>query len=395
MTGRYQSLCDPAGLLSPAVRIRFPAEPPLGGTYTEAEVADILAALESSLDWRVGFHAARETQELEMEFADRMNCAGAVALNGAGTAFDLLWRALGVRSGSEILTSAIGFHGTHMSLLDAGATLRWAEPSDNGGLNVDAASLMREVTPATSLVVVTHMNGVSAPATEIDSVFAAKRIPVVYDAARALGATCGGKMLGEFGVASVFSLQSKKVLTALGEGGIVTSNNLSLLDDLRAMRSFGMDRGWGSNFKMTKLQAVAARTQLGRLPTILEERTSAGRYRDALLDSLSWCITLNRALDGEHGVYSYYSVVLKPEFSRAQRDQVIAILAERYGIGSVVANPPTYLYNDWISCRTERSAPRAEELTDRLVCLSFHPEMSSDDHEYIAGSLAFAIEGRS
>ena len=163
-------------------------------------------------------------------------------------------------------------------------------PPNPRTLNIDPADLERRITHHTVAVLVTHMNGLSADMEAIVGIVARHHHPrrgpirIVGDAARACGASYRDTKVGAQGWATVFSFQSKKLMTTLGEGGMVTTNDDDLAGRLDRMRSFGHGSDeWGTNYKMTKPQAAVGLVQLRRLDKMNERRRELGLARSSLL----------------------------------------------------------------------------------------------------------------
>lgn len=378
MSGEYVRLSDPAGLIPRDAVLRFPAEAALGGWLTEAEVEAATEAIRSSMDWRRGFASQAEVEAFEREFAAYTGTRHAVAVNAAGTALDLVLRTLELRPDDEVIAPSINFHGTHLAILGTGARLVFCE-SDPRTLNADPNDLAERVTPRTRAVVITHMNGIPA---DVERILAAAGRPVIFDAARALGAMHRGRAIGGEGWATVFSLQSKKQITALGEGGVVTTNDDDLARHLRRMRTFGEGSEWGSNFRLTKPQAAVARVQLRRLEEMIAVRRRAESLRTELLRDIDGAV-IPAAADGDRSAVYVHALLLPPDWARAERDRLIARLATEHGIGCVVANPPTYQSSRFIRECVAQRTPRSEEIASRLVCPSFHPLMTDEEHREI------------
>lgn len=379
MTGDYVRLSDPAGLIPRGTALRFPAEAALGGWLTEAEVEAATEAIRSSMDWRSGFASHAEVEVFERELAAYAGVRHAIAVNAAGTALDLVLRTLELTPDDEVIAPSINFHGTHLAILGAGARLVFCE-SDPRTLNADPNDVAERVTARTRAVVITHMNGIPAGVERILAAAAGR--PVIFDAARSLGAMHRGHVLGGEGWATVFSLQSKKQITALGEGGVVTTNDDDLARRLRRMRTFGEGSEWGSNFRLTKPQAAVARVQLRRLEEMIAVRRRAESLRTEILRRADGVI-VPAAADGDRSAVYVHGLLLPTDWTREERDRLIARLAIEHGIGCVVANPPTYQSSRFIRERVAQRTPRSEEIAARLLCPSFHPLMTDDEHREI------------
>jgi len=367
-------------------------ETPMGSVYGEKEVDAVMSTLHASMEPHVGFRAKDETEKLEKGFSKLCGTEHAVALNGAGTALDLVIRALDIQDGDEIVSCATNFAGTHLAIIGNGAKLVLAEP-DPTTLNLDPNDLARRLTPRTRAVLVTYMNGLAADMTSIHQVINSSdlyndktRPKVIVDAARSLGTTYNGKHVGPEGWVTVFSLQSKKMLTTLGEGGVVVTGDNELDKTLRDNRSFGWGQAWGSNFKMTKLQAAIGLPQLDRLATLTRLRRELAEQRNRALSQFPE-ITIQGDTEYSQNSYYLYTMILPENLAGSKRDELMRILRDDYGVGSVVANPPTYQSNALIRIHTRgQSLPVAEELGSRILCLPIHPDMNDETNRYVINS---------
>ncbi|WP_262402231.1 DegT/DnrJ/EryC1/StrS family aminotransferase [Actinomadura sp. CNU-125] len=301
--------------------LRFPRDPALGGWYTEEEIGAAVTAIRESMDWRVGFRAKHREVEFEDAFARFVGAAHAVAYNGAGSALDMVLKALELGAEDEVISCGINFVGAHVSVLGSGGRLVLCEP-DPATLNLDPQDVERVITSKTRAILATHMNGLAADIDALLDIAARNPHPefgpplVIEDAARACGATYNGRRVGSLGWATVFSFQSKKLMTTLGEGGMVTTDDASLAARLRRLRSFGKNIHWGTNLKMSKAQAAVGLVQLRRLDAMNERRIHLARQRNEWLDN-----TVPLSLPYEHAdrqhVYYRYSVLVPPEWRGA------------------------------------------------------------------------------
>jgi dTDP-4-amino-4,6-dideoxygalactose transaminase len=382
--------------MEPDSPLPWPGEPPLGGVYSELEVEAAVDAIRRSMDWRIGFRAANEVEAFEAEFAKYIGATYAVAVNGAGTGLDIAMMALDLEPGDEVISCAINFPGTHLAILGQGARLVLAEP-DPGTLNLDPIDLERCLSPRTRGVVVTHMNGLSADMDAISEVIERRKTPrrgpirVIGDGARALGAAYKGRRVGQDGWLTVFSFQSKKTMTTLGEGGMLVTNDRAAADRARRIRSFGDGAAWGTNYKLSKAQAAVGPIQLRNVDALNDRRRLGAAIRNRLLANSDQLSLPTEPEDFRH-VYYLYSVRIR-EGGRRRRDRLLANLRDDYGIGAVVGNPPTYSKNPWIKRAVGQvSLPVAELVGETLLCPSMHPSMTTRDHEYVAGALMELLE---
>ena len=390
------------------------AEPMLGGWYTEEEIEAAVKAIRSSLDPAVGFgFFCDEIVEFEQKFAEYIGTKYALSVTSAGTGLDIAVRAQDLEPGDEVIVPAMNFRAALYAVLGAGAKLVLCD-SDERTLNADPADVEAKITPRTRAILVTHMNGLAAPMLDYQAI--AERHPhpkygppkVLGDAARALGGGYQGAKIGKHGWMTIFSLHTMKMMTTLGEGGMITTDDPELVLRLRGIRQWGIaesedleiargkkgtgDMGWGSNFKLTKIQAAVGLVQLRRLDEMIALRVALAKKRTEMLESVPE-LTVPFVPTGHEPVYYLYNLLVPREWAGAKRDQVMALLKQKYGVDTVVANPPVYQADAYVRRMTEgQSCPRAEELAARLFNPPMHPRMSDEDNEYVCAAIAEAVE---
>lgn len=350
-------------------------------------------------DWTHSY--SREHQEtFEAAFASYVCARHAVSLNSGGVALDLALRALNADDGDEIISCAINFPGTHLAVLGRRLRLVLAEP-DPASLNLDPAEVSKRMTRRTAAVLVTHMNGLPA---DLDSISTAvetqaaalgiRRPRIIVDAARACGATTPAGRVGSGSGAwmTMFSFHRKKLMTTLGEGGMLTTDDDEAAALVRRFRSYGHGDGWGSSYRMTEHQAAVGSVQLSRLEEMLAPRISLAQARTARLRGTAG-IALPPAPPGVRHVYYLYNVILEPGWPPDTRDRMRRHL-EAEGIGTVVANPPTYLSNRLIATATADQGrfPVADDVAGRILCPALHPLMTETENTRIAEALVGVVD---
>jgi perosamine synthetase len=389
------------------------AEPMLGGWYTEEEIEAAVKAIRSSMDPAIGFgFFCDEIVEFEQKFAEYIGTRYALSVTSAGTGLDVAVKALDLEPGDEVIVPAMNFRAAPYAVLGAGGKLVLCDSDET--LNASPADVEAKLTPRTRAILVTHMNGLSAPMADYLEI--AKRHPhpkhgppkVIGDAARALGGGYQGGKIGKQGWMTVFSLHTMKMMTTLGEGGIITTDDPDLMLRLRALRQWGIavsedleiargkkgtgDMGWGSNYKLTKIQAAVGLVQLRRLDSMIAPRVALAKKRTEMLRDLPE-LTLPATPAGREPVYYLYNILVPKAWAGAKRDKLLALLREEFGVDTVVANPPVYQTDAYVRRMTAgQSCPRAEELGARLINPPMHPSMSDADNEYICAAISEAVE---
>jgi perosamine synthetase len=386
-----QLTSDEAALLAAGKRhLPFPA---LGGWYTDAEIDALTHALRESTDWKTGFHGP-EIEQFEREFAAYCDVKHAIAVNAAGTGLDAAMQALHLGPDDEVIVPAITYIATALCVIGTGAKVVLAE-IDPDTFNLDPNDVARKMTPHTRAILPVHNNGLSADMDALAEIAARHPhavhgpAPVIGDAARACGGGYKGTKVGKRGAMNIFSFQTTKNMTTLGEGGMLTTDDDAYAAYVRSARSFGWGlKGWGTNYRLTKLQAVAGSIQLRRLDAMNDARRQRIGAFAALLEGTPGLVLPSEPA-GYHHVWYGYTLLLDPPWAGAPRDQVVERLIHEYGVGTWIMNASLGDYDTVLRVLGHRpeDTPVSTGVGRRLFCPAVHPLMSDDDLRYIAAAI--------
>jgi len=388
--------------------IAWPAEPLLGAYYGEEEIQAALATIRASLDPTVGFgFICEEIKQFEQAFAAYCGVRHCISINGAGSGLDMAMMCLDLQPGDEVIVPSVNFRASIMSVIGQGAQPILGE-IDPRTLALDPNDVERRLTPRTRAIFPTHMNGLSAPMDDYLEI--AQRHPhpvhgplkVIGDGARACGGGYRGTKIGKRGWMNVFSFHTQKLMTTLGEGGAVVTDDDAVVPRLMAIRQFGSaiheadpnirGLGWGTNYKMTKVQAAVGLVQLARLDTMLAERRALAHARNKMLEGCPGLTLPYEPADCEH-TYYLYTLLVPKAWAGEKRDRLMALLRDEYRVDTVVANPPCHTTVPFIQMHTQgQHLPISEEIGARLFCAPIHPRMSAEDNAYIAAAIWEGME---
>ena len=233
-------------------------------------------------------------REFERQFADYLGVKYAQAVSSGTAALKIALVALGVKPGDEVITQAFTFVATAEAIIDVGAKPVFININET--LNMDPNELESAITNKTAAIIPVHMLGVAAEQDKIYAIANKYNIPVLDDACESLGAEWGNEKLGAQSDISAWSFDAGKTVIA-GEGGMITTNNRELYllareyHDHGHMYSESLPRGrdthriHGFNYRMTEIQAVIAKVQLGKLDYIVKKnRENYSIIESALLE---------------------------------------------------------------------------------------------------------------
>lgn len=220
-----------------------------------------------------------KVRQFEIEFAKKLNVKYTHAVTNGTSALLAALRALNIKPGDEVITQSFTFIATVEAIIERGGVPVITEV--NKTLNMDSEDLESKITPATKAIIPVHMAGAPAQMDEIMSIAREHDIPVLEDAAQAVGGTYQGKYLGTIGDIGIFSFDYGKPLTT-GEGGMIVTNDESLFLTARAYSDHGheqnpnLPRGRdtrqvsGLNFRMMELEGAIGLAQLRKLDYIVK-----------------------------------------------------------------------------------------------------------------------------
>src|SRR3954452_11087551 len=244
---------------------------------------DILAAITRVCDSQ-RFIMGPEIDALERELAAQLGVKHAIAVSSGTDAILLALMALGITAGDEVVTTTFSFFATAGAVVRVGATPVLVD-IDPATFNIDPAQAIAAITPRTKAIMPVHLFGLSA---DLDLIMAAADragIPVIEDAAQAIGATYKSRPLGAIGAFGCFSFFPSKNLGAFGDAGLLTTEDEALAARARLLRTHGMKPKYyhhlvGANFRMDALQAAVLRVKAPHLAAWTAARqANAARYR--------------------------------------------------------------------------------------------------------------------
>jgi dTDP-4-amino-4,6-dideoxygalactose transaminase len=306
-------------------------------------------------------------------------------------------QALGVQPGQKVLLPSFTFMATAQAVLYAGAVPVFAEIEDD--LTVSPADLERLLSAHEDVAAVigVHTYGLPCHVSEIREVVntaAARRgkpISLLYDAAHAFGSALDGRRVGGFGDAEVFSLSVTKALVSV-EGGMVASRDAALIERIKKMRNYGIEGNYNAGFhglngKMSEFHAIVGLYNIERLDYYLACRQRSARY---YLDGIH-SRTNFQTFPWPGGVTHTFKdfTVLTPGSLEGRRDEVIAALKEDGVETRAYFYPPVH-EQSFFRRFADRSLPRTEALTRRVITLPFYTTITEADMDYVVEALSRA-----
>src|SRR5687767_11871329 len=298
---------------------------------------DVLAAMTRVCDTQ-HFILGSEVEGLERELEAFLRIPHAVGVSSGTDAILAALMALGIGAGDDVVTTPYSFFATAGSIARLGARPVFVD-IERASFNIDAGALASAMTSRTKAVMPVHLVGQSADMAAILAISERFGVPVVEDAAQAIGACYRGRPVGGIGAIGCFSFFPTKNLGAFGDAGLLTTSDATLARKLRAIRQHGGEVKYhhdviGANFRLDALQAAILRVKLPHLNSwTAARRRNAERYESLFTQAaLGDVVTLPaRSTDSTH-IYNQF-VIRVPE-----RDRLRAHL-QASGIGTEVYYP--------------------------------------------------------
>ncbi len=311
--------------------------------FADDEIAAATAVLRSG---KVNYWTGDECRAFEREYAQATQRRHAVALANGTLALELALMAFGIGEGDEVITASRTYVASASCAVMRGAVPVVADV-DPDSQCVTAETIRAALTPRTRAIVAVHLAGWPCPMDKIMALAAERDLVVIEDCAQAHGATWCGKPVGAFGHAAAFSFCQDKIITTGGEGGMLVLDDEEAWKRAWAYKDIGrsydavyhrkhapgfrwLTESFGTNWRLTELQAAIGRLQLAKLPRWTEQRRANARaLASGFADIGALRVPLPPAHAG-HAFYKFYAFVRPTELARGwSRDRIMEEMNER------------------------------------------------------------------
>jgi dTDP-3-amino-3,4,6-trideoxy-alpha-D-glucose transaminase len=345
------------------------------------EDADAVRSAVDRVLSRGWFVLGPEVEAFESEFAEAMGARHAVGVGTGTDALALIFRALGIGAGDEVITAPLSAAYSALAVMMAGARPVFADV-DAARLTIDPAQIERALGPRARAIMPVHLYGQPADMAAIERIAARHDLAIVEDCCQAHLATAAGRPVGTIGIAGAFSFYPTKNLGALGDAGAVVTRDQAIAARVRRLRNGGQTDRYrheeaGVNSRLDELQAAILRARLPLLPRWTEQRRRhAAAYRAALRAAP---VAVPAELDPGH-VYHLF-VVRSPA-----RADLQAHLSAR-GVETLIHYPVPVPRQPALAATSPAECPVATRACDEVLSLPLHPALS----EQQVGDVAAAV----
>ena len=369
----------------------------MGGVYEQDDLDAIARVVSQAMHTNQGFFPLPEENDFQNALAAHEGAKKAVAVNSCGTALDCCMMALGLKEGDEVITTPLTFVCTAGTAVARGARVVFAD-IEATTLNLDPRRVREKITPRTKAIIPVHFAGLACDLDAFDKIHAESGVPIIYDAAHAVGAKQRGKPIGGRGLASCYSFQSNKNMTCLGEGGAVTSDDEAFAEKVRQLKTFGYVYGGpslrvasiGFNYRMTKVQLAVGLTQLAKIDRVIRVRQERMAQLGRLLAGVDEIIR-PAGIGPDHGAHLYV-VRLDTDKVRFPTAAFVKRLKDQYQVGTAKHYPAVWTWEAFQQLGyTGDGCPLAAKACDQVVSLPIFPNTTEDDCRYIAWAVKQTI----
>jgi dTDP-4-amino-4,6-dideoxygalactose transaminase len=356
-----------------------------------AEEADLVRIFRDT-GRRGAFILQEDLARFERNLAAFTGAAYAVGVANATDALHLALRALGVGPGNEVVFCSHTMAATAAAIHFTGAV---PVPVECGPDHlIDPSAAAAAITPRTRALLPTQLNGRTADMEALAEIAAWYGLPIVEDAAQALGSRFRGHAAGTFGAAGAISFYPAKLLGCLGDGGAILTNDEETHDRLLELRDHGRSPSgevvsWGFNSRLDNLQAAFLDWRLEHFPEAIRRRRElAGLYRQRLEGVAELTLPPGPGGDSDH-----FDVFQNYEIEATQRDALREFLKAR-GIGTLLPWGGKAVHQ-WEGLGLRAHLPYTESLFRRILLLPLNLSLTDDDVLAVADAVVeFYREGR-
>ncbi|WP_088328874.1 DegT/DnrJ/EryC1/StrS aminotransferase family protein [Lacimicrobium sp. SS2-24] len=376
--------------------------------YTQEEKQAVLAVMDSN---QVNYWTGTQAREFEKEFARFCETDHAIALANGTVALDLCFRVLELPAGSEVIVTSRTFIASVSSIVLAGLVPVFADV-DADSQNITAHTIAPLINEKTAAIVCVHLAGWPCDMDPINELAKEHDLAVIEDCAQAHGAQYKGKPVGGLGDMAAWSFCQDKIMTTAGEGGMLTTSNTRLWEKAWAFKDHGksysavyekshppgfrwLHESFGTNWRMTEIQAAVGRIQLSRMTQWQQQRQQNSQR---LLKTASTLPALRVPDIPEfirHAWYKCYVFIEPAQLAEGwNRDRIMACLNEAgvpcfSGSCSEVYKEKAFDGTHW---RPEHALNTAKELGETSLMFLVHPGITVSEMDKACESLRLVMQ---
>jgi dTDP-4-amino-4,6-dideoxygalactose transaminase len=357
----------------------------------QAENGRLIPSIREAMDRVMGqgaFILGPEVTQFESEIAEYLGVSHAVGVSSGTDALLVALMELGIGDGDEVVTTPFSFFATAGCIARLGAKPVFVDIEPNT-FNIDCTLVDNAITERTRAILPVHLFGQPCDMKTLKDIALRRGVPIVEDAAQAVGARVNEGPIGALGVFGCFSFFPSKNLGGFGDGGLVTTQDGARAERIRILRAHGSNPKYfhkviGGNFRLDALQAAVLRVKLPHLEHWTQaRRANAARYNTLFREAglTPGPIRTPEVIEKGH-VYNQY--VIRVE----KRDDLQKHLHSQ-GIETAIYYPLPLHVQECFSYLDYKhgSLPKAEQASSEVLALPVYPELGTDRQERIVSAI--------
>ncbi|WP_308403043.1 aminotransferase class I/II-fold pyridoxal phosphate-dependent enzyme [Streptomyces sp. BV286] len=313
-------------------------------------------------------------REFEEKLAEVAGVGHCVAVCNATVGLQVAARAAGIRAGDEIIVPAFTWVATAAALDWIGIVPVFCDADERTG-NLDPSEVEALIGPRTRGIMGVHVFGYPCAMDELTDIADRHGLPLLFDAAHAIGCTYKGRPVGGFGAAEVYSFHATKFVNSF-EGGAIVTRDAEFAERCRELRNFGITasgeiRSGGTNAKMNEAAAAMGLTSLEVMGELMDINTLNHRRYEKGLEGLAGVRVRGQA-EGERANHQYLVIEIDASAAGIHRDEVHAALGAQNVLSRRYFHPSCHQVEPYRSDparHAPRPLPRAEALAERVLAL--------------------------
>lgn len=386
-------------------------------SFTQLEADAVSQVLLSN---KVNYWTGQECREFELEFANWSETYYGIAVANGTVALDLALTCLGIgsknggKADDAVVVTPRTFLASVSTVVNAGAVPIFADVDRNSG-NITAKTIAAVLTPTTKAIITVHLAGWPCDMTPIMALAKKNKIKVIEDCAQAHGARYKGQPVGSIGDVAAWSFCQDKIMTTGGEGGMVTTNRRKLWSAMWSYKDHGkrweavyerqhppgfrwLHESFGTNWRMTEIQAAIGRIQLRRMAEWTDKRGANAKALTTALEPFTTedgpvrvptfecggCTETACSKGCLHANYKFYAYVRPHNLAQGwNRDRIVEEITMR-GVPCFQGScSEVYLERafDGTGWRPEERLPVARELGETSIMFLVHPTLTNNEIE--------------
>jgi len=327
-----------------------------------------------------------KVEQCEKGIAGYSQCSHGIGVSSGSDALLACLMAENIGPGDEVITTPYTFFATVGAITRLGATPVFVD-IDPATYNLDVTQIAGKITKKTRVIIPVHLFGQMAEMDPVMELAKQNGLVVIEDAAQAIGAEYKGRRAGSIGHYGCFSFFPSKNLGAIGDGGMIVTNDAERAEKLRVLRGHGAKpkyyhRVVGGNFRLDAVHAAVVSAKLPHLDDWTAGRQRNAKRYDQLFRAAGVNVRLPVVVTNRH-IFNQYVI------RSSSRDQLQAFLKQK-GVGSEVYYPvPMHLQDCFAYLGFKAGAfPQSERAAKESLAIPVYPELNDEQARYVVEVIA-------